>query len=67
MAYTDYQKQCISMEEYINYDIGSAVKIDYGTIIGYVSEVINNCETGEQAYVIIDSFYGYSLGSACNQ
>lgn len=44
----------IAKQEYESYEVGQVVAIDKGkTKIGYVSEVIDNKKTGEQAYIVI--------------
>ncbi|EOI02654.1 hypothetical protein UAY_00901 [Enterococcus moraviensis ATCC BAA-383] len=53
--YSDEQRVDIAKEEYAEYKEGQPAMIDEGaTTIGYVSKVVNNKETGEQAYIITD-------------
>ncbi len=55
MNYTDYQNIQIAKQEYENYKIGQQVTIDKKrTPIGYVADVIDNKQTGEQTYIITD-------------
>ncbi|MGM0217971.1 hypothetical protein [Enterococcus sp. AZ126] len=53
--YSDKQRVDIAKNEYDDYKEGEAVYIDdRNTKIGYVSKVVNNKKTGEQAYIITD-------------
>lgn len=53
--YSDDQNVQIAKKEYDDLSKGSPVTIDNGrATIGYVSDVVNNKATGEQAYIITD-------------
>lgn len=53
--YSDDQNVQIAKKEYDDLSKGSPVTIDNGrSTIGYVSDVVNNKATGEQAYIITD-------------
>ncbi|MGM0217968.1 hypothetical protein [Enterococcus sp. AZ126] len=53
--FTDEQRVEIAEREYKDLKINTKVTINDGkTSIGYVSKVVNNKKTGEQAYIITD-------------
>ena len=44
----------LQKKEYDNLNKGNPVTINNGEVIGYVSEIIDNKITGEQAYIVTD-------------
>ncbi|PZL76470.1 hypothetical protein CI088_02790, partial [Enterococcus plantarum] len=55
MGYSDKENVDIAQMEYRSYKEGDPVKINNnGTTIGYVSKVVNDKKTGEQAFIITD-------------
>lgn len=53
--FTDKQNKVIAEQEYKEWKVNDEVTINGGkTSVGYVSKVIDNKETGEQAFVITD-------------
>ncbi|MEI5993037.1 hypothetical protein [Candidatus Enterococcus mansonii] len=57
MLNTDKENVELAKQEYDQYQVGDTVTIGKGDskkTIGYVSEIVNNKETGEQAFIITD-------------
>ncbi|WP_242596457.1 hypothetical protein [Enterococcus plantarum] len=53
-AYTDDERVQITKKEYDNLNENDPVTINNGEKIGYVSKVVNDKKTGEQAFIITD-------------
>ncbi|EOH92386.1 hypothetical protein UAW_03051 [Enterococcus haemoperoxidus ATCC BAA-382] len=53
-AYTDDERVQIAKKEYDNLNENDPVTINNGETIGYVSKVVNDKKTGEQAFIITD-------------
>ncbi|MBL3716967.1 hypothetical protein GHK52_09125, partial [Lactococcus garvieae] len=51
--FTDEERVIIADKEYKKYSVGDEISVE-DKKLGYVSEVINNKETGEQTYIITD-------------
>ncbi|EOI06888.1 hypothetical protein UAY_00230 [Enterococcus moraviensis ATCC BAA-383] len=57
MVKTDKENVELAKQEYDQYEVGETVTIGKGDrkkTIGYVSKVVNNKKTGEQAFIITD-------------
>lgn len=53
--FTDEERKLIAEQQYKNWNVNDEVTVNGGkTTIGYVSKVVNNKNTGEQAYIITD-------------
>lgn len=53
--FTDEERKLIAEQEYKNWKVNDEVTINKGkTSIGYVSKVVNDKKTGEQAFIITD-------------
>lgn len=53
-VYTDDERVQIAKKEYDDLNVNDPITINNGKTIGYVSKVIDNKDTGEQAFVIAD-------------
>ncbi|MBO0465927.1 hypothetical protein JZO73_00075 [Enterococcus plantarum] len=53
--FTDEERKFIAEQEYKNWTVNDEVMINKGKkSIGYVSKVVNDKKTGEQAFIITD-------------
>ncbi|WP_181429419.1 hypothetical protein [Enterococcus plantarum] len=53
--FTDEERKLIAEQEYKNWTVNDEVTINKGKkSIGYVSKVVNDKKTGEQAFIITD-------------